>query len=968
MSTIHGAIYKTLLNIKVSNARHMRCIWSTRVKSLPQRCVHNRQISRATVHSRVRDGINPPTPYPNQINGKISTISRSPSQTATLSPTKRSKLTQAQISRASAQAVRISIHSGNTADAYYIVNSLSHSMHPEAPTLDETLDKIPLVRSVPRRPFIPLEFDTSVSPRLSAHALIHGLLRVGLPTKAFKLTEELMEDGIKVCPRSITAVTNALLAASQDRSGLFTTTRANELAISAQGLKLHPRLVADQSAQYAIRLILKTKKHRQRCSADAYYSILRYCLSRGKIIVASLLICDLVKEYQLRRIMAARLKGEISEVDDGSKWAVEDKARLRSQLKDILWENENKFDKNVVLSLVTTLGKSMAHDPQNAMEETSLGFSLQALANIATLLDERRIPFPEVAPLIRTLYSYPKSRRKVWIIKNGQPKRVEAYAYFHDVLLRLVTDPPLQKVKRKLRKEDSDPKGILPPLDLDSCNALLHYALRHRLDPILASRLLLHMRSRPLPVKPDITTYNTLLRSGTLLRRIDLPEKALSLIRQTVENGVMITPEEHSYKQLKTTDLAPNIPRVWGHSPISIALRRLKIASFDTHSESSSSANPLTADSYTLTSYIMYLTATGQPHVVADILFKILPELAIVDHPSWGTTDTRELFEFRKFLSRNRKEQIERAVALGPHFFVALLNALCKAGKTGFTERVWILAKEAERASWVLRPRPGMWYQTDPGPWFLHVHAYTIMLQCYAAEARKGMIIRRRGGQRGIDESERGWVPRSNNAVRGWARFVLSEQRHVHGTSRASSARMLGQRLYASMRDAAGMIFQDLLQVEESSGPAASPPHPDARFFNAALALFTRDARSTRRTRVGPSRWRYRLAAVRRQYLKAGKLPKHGNSILHSIAREMVQHGFSIPIGVRLLLTGRLAIPPHGKALPAGLTRQPFTYPLSLPSFRPYALPVVKTRGLPLRRTRKTGHKRASVDLSKNAY
>ena len=939
----------------------MRCIWSTRANSLSQTWVHT---SRTTVHSCVRDGIKPPILYRNRIDSKISAISHFSTKLLTVppSPTKRSKLTQAQISRASAQAVRISMQSGNTADAYYIVNSLSYSMHPDTQTLDETLDKIPFVRSVPRKPFIPLEFGTSVSPRLSAHALIHGLLRVGLPTKAFKLTEELMEDGIKVRPRSITAVTNALLAASQDSTGLFSTqatARANKLATSAQGLSLHPRLVADQSARYAIRLILKTKKHRQRCSTEAFYSILRYCLSRGKIIVASLLICDLVKEYQLRRIMTARLKGEISEIGDDSRCAVKDKARLQSQLRDALWEKENKFDKNVVLSLVTTLGKSMAHDPKNATEEASFGFSLQALANIATLLDERRIPFPEVAPLIRTLYSCPKSRRKVWIIRNGQPKRVEAYTYFHDVLLRLATDPPSQKVKRKLREEDSDPKGILPPLDLDSCNALLHYALRHRLDPVLASRLLLYMRNRPHPVEPDITTSNTLLRSGTLLRRIDLPEEALSLIRQTALNashGVMVTSEKHSYKKLKTKDLAPNLPRVRGHSPISTALRRLKTAPFDTHSESSLSRAPLTADSYTLSSYIMYLTATGQPHVVVDILFKILPELALIDHPSWGTADTQELFEFRKFLNRSQKEQLERAVALGPNFFVAVLNALCKAGKTGLTERVWILAKEAEGASWVLRPR------TDTRPWFLPVHAYTIMLQCYAAEAKKGMIIRRRGGQRGIDKSEYGWVPRSNKTVRGWARFVLSEQRHVYKTSRASAARMLGQRLYANMKDAARRIFQDLLQVEGSGGPTVSPPHPDARFFNAALALFALDARITRRTRVSPSHWKYRLSAVRRQYFEAGKLPKEGNSTLLSIAQEMVQHGFSIPIGVRLLLTGRLTTPAHGKALPAGSTRQPFTYPLSPPSFRPYALPAVRTRGLPLRRARKTGHERASVD------
>lgn len=864
-------------------------------------------------------------------------------------------LTAAQKSRAAAKAVRMSMRAGEIADAYYIVNSLQSSMHPNT----KPINQIPIIRSLPHRPFIPLDFGGSTSPRLASHILLHSLIRVGLVTKAYRLAQGMMADGIRVRTRSLDAVTYALLAQGENPPGIFDIRRidrVNKVLTSDKITTLQPRFIADPSVRYAIRLIQRARHHRQRCSTEAMHSIVRYCLSRGKIIIASLLICDLVKEYQLRQTAAARLKSDIHSIELGlaDDCSNNQKSILQSRLKNVLWE-KGELDKNVILSLAKSVENTVFRDPQNASDETALGVSLQALANIAMLLDERRLPFPEVAPILRALYSCPKTDRMVWIIRDGSPRRVEAYSYFHDVLVRLALDPPRHKPSRKLRKSEPDPTSITPPLDLDSYNSLIHYALRHRFDEKLANNLLQNMGKHRKPLKPDVVTHNILIRAGTLLRKTPITDAALVSLRQHSENshhGIMVMPQPK--------EMSNDGQRVDSLPTDSIATRDLVVPNeielpsaedYNTKNEVVRPHIKLNADAFTLTSYILHLTSTGRPHVVADILFQVLPELSIVDHPSWGTTDPQEASQLRRALRTNRRAQLHRAILLGPRFFVAVLNALCKAGKTGLTERVWILAKQAERASWISGIYP------DISPWFLPVHAYTIMLQCYGAEARKGLLIRRRG--RPFQGEERGtgqhdWVPRVNRYVRGWARFVLSEQKHVRSLSRASTARGIGQRLYLSMKDGGRGIFKDLMRLkvhEETSG--IPPPRPDARFFNAAIELFARDpSKHSRSTRVSPARWRKRLSAAHMRYVKTGTRSAHWNPTIDAIVKEMAECGYSVPLGLRPLFIGRWFPDTSSQGKHSDLDHRPFAFPRMPSALRIHSLPTVKTRGLPTRRNK----------------
>jgi hypothetical protein len=836
------------------------------------------------------------------------------------------------------------MRTGEVADAYYILNSLQWSPSITPP------HKMGLARhiNVPHRPFIPLQFSPSVSARLVAHSLLHGLLRVGLTTKAYRLAETLMGGGMKIRPRSLDTIMHGLLAQGATPPGILESHRLDRITkilTSPKVLSLQPRLIEDQSTRHAIRLILRARHHRQRCTSEAYHSIIRYLLQRAEILVASLLFCILVKDYQLKHTMAARLRGQIRSVDtdgESEQSTADRKADLRSRLKGILWQ-KGVVDKKLAMSLVESIEKSMLQDPQQDSDEVSLRMSLQALANIAMLLDERRIPFPEVASIIRALYSCPKSKRRVWIVRNGQPYNVQAYSYFHSVLMRLSSDLPSTVPLRRLGESDPN-NSPLPPLDLASYNSLLHYALRHRHDPALAKKVLCHMKDRPRPLEPNIVTYNILIRSGTLLRKNDISEEALASLRRNAGNaqhGIMVTPP---------TEDTPAEPQATHEitSPSEPIPDRAKSHETLSHWDVMGSvptlpSNSLTADGYTLTSYVMHLTSTGRPHVVADILFHILPELSMIDHPSWGVLSSNEAMALRKLQIKSRRSLLHRVASFGPHFFTAILNALCKSGKTGLTERVWFLAKQAERLSWTA---------DDISPWLLNVHAYTIMLQCYAAEARRGLAARRTTPS---EDQQYDWKPLSKQHVRGWAGFIVSRRRILSASPRRSAARRMGRLLYRSMKSGAEAIFKSLVRLKIYANADLRVPKPDARFFNAALKLF---AHKRHPARVQRWQLKRRLRHAQMLYARSGVISQNADPMVQMIIREMIEDGFPVPIGLRRKLVGRMSglVFQHRHHRP--LDRSPFAFPPVHNIFRPYTLPTVKTRGLPVSRRKNRRHQR----------
>jgi len=233
-------------------------------------------------------------------------------------------------------------------------------------------------------------------------------------------------------------------------------------------------------------------------------------------------------------------------------------------------------------------------------------------------------------------------------------------------------------------------------------------------------------------------------------------------------------------------------------------------------------------------------------------------------------------------------------------------------------------------------------------PWCLPIQAYTIMLQCYAAEARRGLELRRTAKPEAND-----WTPRmGRNQVQGWAKFVLAQSAAARKhRSRRTLALLMGVTLYRIMHRAGATVCRALYELQDCS-LTLKPPRPDARFFNAALEMFGRQPRAFQRSsRNTPAHWRHKATLANVQFSRLGVRPRNWNPFLGKVVKEMHALGFKVPPGLQRFFAGRW---PYGfeeyRHRPE-LNKQPFAFPkLRRSPFRPHALRTLKTRGLPVRR------------------
>lgn len=822
-----------------------------------------------------------------------------------------------------AKAVRLACSSGAFRDAHFIINSLHASNHPDASP--EPI-KLPFM---PPFQFTPIPFDKPVSPRLSAHVMLHHVIRNHSPLKAYETAQILMNKGIPIRQTTLLKVTDALVQAPPT---VFSVLKEKGVSMFhspgslPDSLPINPDAVQDDGLRFALTLLLKARENRRQCSDRAFEALVNFCLLQGEIIMGSLLFVLLVKDYESKAQKAQEIKAMITEQEACQGVA---SPQLIDRWKDLI---RSKIPSKRLLKAITQQCEEELADDTKDREE-----ALQALANLAGLVDSRSMPFSDISHLLRVLYSCPKLPNMVVLVDGNT---VNAYQYFHRVVFRLLQDLPTRKAKDPPHKHQGKRIHVMPPLSRETYNSLVHYALRHRLSVSLAQEVLHHMEHARRPtLKPDTTTYNIIVRSGTLLRRNDIVSFAVTELRKLKENsdhGIAVpsgTPHRHS---LPGSD-SQSLSKLLAVSPTS---------------------SNIPADMFTLTSYITHLTSTGNPHVVAAILFHVLPELTIVDHPAWGDNPP-SVHERATMARRARQERLQRAVRLGPHFFTSVLNALCKAGKTGLAERVWLLAKQAEKISWLKGRKDGL--EVVDG-WCLPIHAYTIMMQVYAAEARKGLCVRTRLPVASVESRDHEWQPRTDgkDKVKGWAHYVLAKDKIA---SRHRSRRTLGLRmgavLYRSMFRAARDIYDTLTRIVPNAQPRVYNLHPDTRFFNAALEMFGRQSGMMRRSvRSRPAHWRQKERKAMVRYSRRGVVSRNCNPFLQRVIQGMLDAGFEVPIAYRRLFLGTWLYASMNRPGAPAVNRQPLVFPRPKQRFSPYALPTHKERGLPIQRSewKKAGH------------
>ncbi|KAI0699825.1 hypothetical protein BC835DRAFT_1267380, partial [Cytidiella melzeri] len=589
-------------------------------------------------------------------------------------------------------------------EALYIVNSLHYSTGPALPS-DALRQDPPILRDSSSHvvPLEPINFGISISPRLAAHSFLHLLLRRGSSDEAAKYAELMMQQGIRVHRSTTDAIVQSLCGASPTLSPSKLLDKLKARFPFTPKITNIPSHQSHSGIQAAQGILSCARRFGQERTERMYENLIYSCILQGELIVASLLFVLLVKDWEVYKARKdAKVQDQLS--TDVATLREANHTRPQHPMKPPFPE----------LYLFTTLTdgirSAFSREPDDPGGEARLQEPLQALANLVALVDEGQLRSGHISSLISLLYNCPRTSKTVNIRRGGKEVSLEAYSYFHDFLSRLITTL-------------KTPMPLHPSLDTRSCNALLHYALRHRFSPALTTDVLEHICVR---LKPNTTTANILLHSGSLLRRTDITQAALDILRRSSDLGSVVADRLHSDHIPKPHSERGHL-EVKGDKRLERGLKRLRQEEFKLPKQMVA-FTPLSADVYTLVAFISHLTSTGRPGAVAEIVFKIFPELCTVDQSSSGKISPRA------YRLQRRKAQevcVHKAVQLGPHFFSALINALAKAGRTGLAERVWVLAQQAERASWIPHLARGV------EPWLLPIHAYTSMVQCYVDEARR---------------------------------------------------------------------------------------------------------------------------------------------------------------------------------------------------------------------------------------
>lgn len=839
-------------------------------------------------------------------------ISSHSAPATTPSPFSVEHLSPSQISRASATAIRISLARGATWDAFHLWHSLRWSAHHYYKPVSNSLSRPPFRK--PITAFVPIDFGRSVSTRFAGHCLLHGLLRAGETKTAAMLAEQMMANGEELRPLSFNILLRQLHpSASQELPRTiydrFRNRISRKIHLGPGVLNLQNVMPSDPLTRLAVRLLSNAREHRWQRTTGMYESVLRACLVQGEILVASLLLALILKDYQLKQA-CSRVVAEAERVG-----APDTMAYVQSKLPDVPYRGFKllpyRSSRHLYQSVTEFLEKHTVRVDDPLFPEAS-----QALATLASALDARRIPYANLGTLIKVLYSYPQCQHNVWVtLPSGERQSLNAYRYFHRVLFNLLHSLP----DRPSRDVDT---CRLPALNLESYNALLNYAMRFRHSLTLADRVIHHMTEiRKPPLAPSMTTYNTLLRGCTLLRRNDLAESILRMMRRRMPGSQVDIFIPH-IPLATSQETSPEAGPPHTDLPLKIHHRRFCGLLEDTRKYELTIPKPkglLEPDNVLLTTYMAHLVATGRPNAVAALIVRVVPEL--------------EPLKMRlppEVLSARWSAGVAGGVTLGPHFFAVALNALRKAGRKSLAERVWALARSAEAKSLE---------QGSATPWCLSTHAYTTMLQLYADETR-------------------GWHTHGrpydfSRKVTGAEQAELLSRHLPKDPRRAKLGLQKGMQIYRTLPHAAEKVREAVARgrsQDQEWNHALAPPTVDARFYNAALSLVSRRPGMPQRSpRPGPRwRWNRLLGAANERFLLTGHKPHGWTPELEEIVKGVKSAGYALPLGFKLRLVGRDAQVISQEKLDLG--SRPYTFGKRGRSrFAPHRIPTIKRKGLPVR-------------------
>ncbi|BGP14884.1 hypothetical protein JCM10213v2_002839 [Rhodosporidiobolus nylandii] len=268
-----------------------------------------------------------------------------------------------------------------------------------------------------------------------------------------------------------------------------------------------------------------------------------------------------------------------------------------------------------------------------------------------------------------------------------------------------------------------------------------------------------HPDALPLPL--TLREYNTLISFSLL--KLQSPELALLVLERMADNGVEPSAATHNilYGVLELTGGRRTTFR-------DLLAQSLK-------------------NEHTLPVFLTLMARTGNYDDLERVVFHLLPELDQTPSPTDLSDFDRGVPFSRPITPSLPPARPPPSSGRSPYIYTALLNALVRAGRVGLAERVFRNARWAAELS--REPSPGAAAKREPARdgefkkrrgWALPQHAYTLMLQMYAAEVVRGQQLERRTTP---PQASPGTPhPPSSPYVRGWGRhalrvFLLRERR-----------------------------------------------------------------------------------------------------------------------------------------------------------------------------------------------
>ncbi|KAF8169502.1 hypothetical protein BJ912DRAFT_999605 [Pholiota molesta] len=346
----------------------------------------------------------------------------------------------AEIGRNAAQAVRVSMQLGNHHDAFLIVQSLylsrlDHSRLASDSKNEKT--RLSALRRMSYRGIIHedrIEFDKRVSPRLSAHALLHSLIRRGESQRAEDFVSGMASLGTRVRSRSLEAVLEGLAdrSSSSPPTHLIPLNRLDPLGVTT----LKPHLATNNELTAGALRILQTARRPGGRSTNRMYRYYSRC-AREKAKEAAAASCPAGLPESMNNAPLPNVKD------------------LRRICAFITWNFSTPMT--------------------DASSKVAFADSLQALANLVHDMDEGRLCVP-LEPVITAISKCPRTRESVWISEKGVGLK--------QVLDRLITSLPDREREQERQRQEAEintdqTRRPGEPINPFTYNALLHYTLRH---------------------------------------------------------------------------------------------------------------------------------------------------------------------------------------------------------------------------------------------------------------------------------------------------------------------------------------------------------------------------------------------------------------------------------------------------------------------------------------------------------